>query len=372
MGGTYARGAPTVSTEGANRSAVRARRGARLGAVSVTVLPVATRALVEACARLGLDTDALLARAGVGRALLDDPDARIPAARADAVWREAYGAAADPALSLHAAEQTPFGAFRVLDYLGASGATVGEGLRRVAAYFPLVDPRASLAVDEEEDAVALVFRGTRVALPPQAEEYTLAILASRVRHVAPGAVVAVRLAFPRPPDTREHARVFGAEPAFGAAAPALSLPRAAWDAPTRTGDRTLFAALDEHARALLARASPPESAAARARDAIAADLPGKEPSLSRVARSLGTSSRTLQRRLGAEGTSFAAVVDEVRRERARVYLEARDVSMAEVSWLLGFAEQSAFARAFRRWTGETPTRWRGTRAEAAGRRRPAR
>jgi AraC-like DNA-binding protein len=63
-------------------------------------------------------------------------------------------------------------------------------------------------------------------------------------------------------------------------------------------------------------------------------------------------------------------VDEVRRERARAYLEERDVSMAEVGWLLGFAEQSAFARAFRRWTGETPTRWRArTIAEP---RRPAR
>jgi AraC-like DNA-binding protein len=326
--------------------------------VGPTVLPVATRALVEACARLGLDTAALLSRAGVDRALLDDPDARIPADRADAVWREAYGAGGDPALSLHAAEQTPFGAFRVLDYLGASGATLGEGMRRVAAYFPLVDPRASLAVEEEPGAVALVFRGAGMELPPQAQEYTLAILASRVRHVAPGAALAVRLAFPRPRYAGEHARVLGVAPAFGAALPALALPRAAWEAPTRTGDRTLFAALDEHARALLARTSPPEGAAARARSAIAADLPGKEPSLARVARALGASPRTLQRRLGEEGTSFAAAVDEVRRERALACLQAGDVAMAEVSWLLGFAEQSAFARAFRRWTGEAPTRWR--------------
>jgi AraC-like DNA-binding protein len=332
--------------------------------VGVTVLPVATRALVDACARLGLDTEALLARAGVDRALLDDPDARLPAERADAVWQAAYGAAADPALSLHAAEQTPFGAFRVLDYLGASGATVGEGLRRVAAYFPLVDRRASLAVEEERGAVALVFRGAGVAPPPEAQEYTLAILTSRVRHVAPSAALAVRFAFPRPADVREHARVLGVEPAFGAAAPTVALPRAAWDAPTRTADRTLFAALEEHARALLARVSPPDAAASRVREAIAADLPGQEPSLARVARRVGTSPRTLQRRLGAHGTSFAAAVDAVRRERARVYLEARDVSMAEVSWLLGFAEQSAFARAFRRWTGETPTAWR--RARRAG------
>lgn len=340
--------------------------------MGLTVLPVATRALLDACARLGLDPGALLARAGLERALLDDPDARIPAESADAVWREAYAAAADPALSLHAAERTPFGAFRVLDYLGASGVSLGEGLRRIASYFPLVDPRAVLAVEEEPGAVALVFRGVGLALPPQAQEYTLAVLASRVRHVAPETRLAVRLAFPRPAAAGEHARVLGTEPVFGALEPALVVPRAAWDGPTRTADPALFAALDEHVRALFERTSPSGREAARARAAVAADLPGREPSLARVARGLGTSPRTLQRRLRAEGTSFAAVVDGVRRERAQAFLEAPDVSMAEVSWLLGFAEQSAFTRAFRRWTGQAPTRWRRERRRAPGRPRPER
>jgi AraC-like DNA-binding protein len=86
-----------------------------------------------------------------------------------------------------------------------------------------------------------------------------------------------------------------------------------------------------------------------------------------VARRLGTSARTLQRRLREEGTSFAAELDAVRRERAEAFLRAPDVSIAEVSWLLGFAEQSAFTRAFRRWTGVAPTEWR--RSAPAGDRR---
>jgi AraC-like DNA-binding protein len=329
--------------------------------VSVTVLPVATRALVDACARMGLDTEALLTRAGVDRAALSDPDARIDADRADAVWREAAAAAGDPALSLHAAEQTPFGAFRVLDYLGASGATVGEGLSRIAAYFPLVDPRGRLAVEEERGTIALAFRGAAADLPPPAQEYTLAILASRLRHVAPGVPFGVRLAFPRPADAREHARIFGTEPGFGAAAAALVVSRADWGAPTRTADPALFAALDAHVRALVERGAPAAGEVARVRDAIAAEPPGREPSLAAVAKRLGTSARTLQRRLGAEGTRFAAEVDEVRRARAEAWLASPDVSIAEVSWMLGFAEQSAFARAFRRWTGEAPKRWRSRR-----------
>jgi AraC-like DNA-binding protein len=334
-------------------------------AVSPTVLPVATRALVDACERLGLDTEALLDRAGLDRVRLSDPDARIDAERADAVWREAHALAGDPALALHAAEQTPFGAFRVLDYLGASGASLGEGLRRVAAYFPLVDPRATLAVEAEDDAVALAFRGAGTELPPQAQEYTLAILASRVRHVAPGAALAVRFAFPRPHDVREHARVFGVEPRFGVDRAALALSRAEWERPTASSDPGLFAALDDHARRLLER-SGPAPLAERVRAAIAADLAGHEPSLPAAARRVGVSPRSVQRRLAEAGTSFARTVDAVREERAKVFLRSGDVSLAEVSWLLGFSEQSAFTRAFRRWTGVSPTEWR--RASSSARR----
>lgn len=329
--------------------------------MSPTVLPVATRALVDACERLGLDGAALLARAGLDRARLAAPDAALPAEAADAVWREALAASGDAAIALRAAEATPFGAFRVLDFLGATGATVGEGLRRVAAYFPLVDPRAALAVEDGAAAVTLVFRGVTGPLPPPAQEYTLAILAGRVRHVAPAPPsLAVAFTFPRPAHATEHRRALGVDPTYGGRDAALAVDRATWDAPTRAGDPGLFGALDAHARALLGGATR-GGFAARARTAVAAALPGREPTLGGVARALGTSARTLQRRLGEEGTAFAAVVEEVRRERAEAYLRAPDVSIAEVSWLLGFAEQSAFTRAFRRWTGAAPTEWRRAR-----------
>lgn len=325
------------------------------------VLTVATRALADACERLGLDTAAVLARAGLERARLEAPDARIPAEQADAVWREALGASGDPALALRAAEATPFGAFRVLDFLGATGASIGDGLRRVAAYFPLVDPRAVLEVEESPALARLVFRGTGGPLPPQAQEYTLAILASRVRHVDAGRPeLSVTFTFPRPAHAAEHRRVLGLEPAFGAREAALCVGRATWDRAPRAGDPGLFGALEAHARSLLVDRGTAPGLEARVRVAVAAGLPGREPTIAAVARALGTSPRTLQRRLRDEGTAFAAVVDAVRRERAEGFLRAPDVSIAEVSWLVGFAEQSAFTRAFRRWTGVAPTAWRRT------------
>ncbi len=333
------------------------------------VLPVASRALVESCRGLGLDTEALLRRAGVDAASIADPDARLPAGQSDALWREALAAAGDPFLALHAAEATPFGAFPALDYLAASSATLGEGLSRVAAYFPLVDPRGRIEVRSAPAAVAVVFRGAGgLALPPPAQEYTLAVLWLRARQVAsaPWKPVEVRFTFPAPGRSGEHARVFEAEPRFGAREAALFLPRAAWDMPTRAPDAGLLSLLDQHARRLAVPAAAgglPE----QARAAIAADLPGREPSLDAVARRLGQSRRSLQRRLEESGTSFAKLVAAVRRERAEAFLASREVSVAEVSWLVGFSEQSAFTRAFRRWTGRSPTEFR--RGSGGGARR---
>ncbi len=344
----------------ANRRAGRASSHASVLPMAAQVLPVASRALVGSCRRLGLDIQALLRRAGVDEARLGDPDARLTPDQADALWREAFAAAGDPWLALHAAEATPFGAFPALDYLAASSATLGEALSRVAAYFPLVDPRGRIEVKPAPAAVAVLFRGAGGrALPPPAQEYTLAVLHGRARQVtaAPWRLAEVRFTFPPPARAGEHARVFGLEPRFGAREAALVLPRGAWEMPTRAPDRGLFSLLDGHARRL-AEAASAERLPEQARAAIAADLPGREPSLEAVARRLGQSRRSLQRRLGEAGTTFARLAAEVRRQRAEALLSGKEVSVAEVSWLLGFSEQSAFTRAFRRWTGRSPTEYR--------------
>jgi AraC-like DNA-binding protein len=74
------------------------------------------------------------------------------------------------------------------------------------------------------------------------------------------------------------------------------------------------------------------------------------------------SDRTLQRRLEDLGISYSDILGEVRHELSREYLREPDVSIAEVAWLLGFSDQSAFGRAFKRWTGQSPGAWRSAHA----------
>ena len=107
--------------------------------MSDSVLSVSSRALVDACARLGLDTDQILQAAKLSPVTLQDPDSRIPIEQVDALWKKAYELSNDPNLALHAVEVLPFGAYRVIDFLASSAPTVGAALAKVSDYFPLIN-----------------------------------------------------------------------------------------------------------------------------------------------------------------------------------------------------------------------------------------
>jgi AraC-like DNA-binding protein len=94
------------------------------------------------------------------------------------------------------------------------------------------------------------------------------------------------------------------------------------------------------------------------RAALGGTISGHRPAITKVARSLGMSVRTLQRRLGERGTTYQNILDDVRRRSARDLLTVTDLGIGEIAFLLGFEEVNSFARAFHAWEGTTPARWR--------------
>jgi AraC-like DNA-binding protein len=93
-------------------------------------------------------------------------------------------------------------------------------------------------------------------------------------------------------------------------------------------------------------------------NAIVPLLPHGEARAAVIARNLGTSQRTLARRLASEGLSFAKVLDDLRADLALRYLKDGELTISQITWLLGYCEVSSFNHAFKRWTGMAPTRAR--------------
>jgi len=319
--------------------------------------------MLSACARLGLDTSQILRAAGLGRATLENPDVRLPAEQVDALWRKAYELSGDPNLALHAIEVLPFGEYRVIDFLGSSAPTIGMALVKVSDYFPLIrngEIGLPYTVTETQVTVGLEAPACPSAISRPYAEYTLAAVFLRTRIATNQRYPLLRVEFthPRPEDISEHERIFECPVVFGAGACQLVMARDVWDTPRIGGDPALFSVLDTHAKLLLDQLPNPAEIVSQVRQAIESELRGGHPQLESIARRLLMAPRTLQRRLRDQGLVFNDVLDAMRFRAARTYLAQPDVAVAEVAYLLGFAEQSSFNRAFRRWSGQTPTQYR--------------
>lgn len=327
-----------------------------------TVATTSSRALLAACDRLGLASAELLAEAGLTAAQVDDADGRLPGEAVAALWQAALRRSGDPGLGLRVALAVPFGAYRVIDFLAASAPTVGEGLIRVARYFPLVNSALAWEIEDRPPAMrmALTHPGIPERLPRPYAEYALAVTILHCRHASGFDWPLVEVAFEleAPPSSAAHERAFGCPVRFGAARSELAIARATWDLPAQAASSELLRTLEAHADGMIAGLRAGSVVSAQVARLIADELQGGDPSLAKIARRMAMSSRTLQRRLGLEQTSFADVLDQTRRHFAQVYLKDPGLALTEIAYLLGFSEQSAFTRAFQRWYGVAPSQFR--------------
>jgi AraC-like DNA-binding protein len=128
--------------------------------------------------------------------------------------------------------------------------------------------------------------------------------------------------------------------------------------PLPSANPALFAVFEQHAEGVLGGLSARDTAAARVAAVVASRLRGRVPPIGEVASELAMSARNLQRALQAEQRTYQDVLDEVRAGLARRYLADAQNTVSQVAFLLGFSEAAAFHRAFKRWTGQTPSELR--------------
>lgn len=321
-------------------------------------------ALVGFAASVGVSPPELLRAAEVDPALLADADAYLLHSQEKRVWDEAVRLSGDQDFGLHLAEwvaRSPEDHFDVLAFAVRSSATLGEHLRLAGRYIRLIHEGVYLSLEEEGDVARLVHGHTPEQSGPRHPVEGLLALTLLVGRREVGEDLApqgVCFTHARPARVSEQERVFRAPVRYGCPRNELVLARGQLERPQRHAEPRLLAMLD---RQLGDRLSGlPESRRFRdvVRRSMMDELPEREPAVAAIAVKLHMSARSLQRRLRSEGTSFAEVFSELRRDLALRYLQDPRISISEVAFLLGFLDVTAFHRAFKRWTGGTPAEHR--------------
>jgi AraC-like DNA-binding protein len=328
---------------------------------SSTIGGIAVLDLLQALDRVGARQSVLRREIGLDVSSLEDADARVPT---DAVVRMlalAANHARDPWIGLHAGERAePRGP---LFYLILASPRLVEGLRRAERFGGLAIDGLQIGVEHEGARTSLLFdaRDDAFATSRHAMEYLLMASLSGLRH-AFGAgfhLLEVHFRHHRGHDVAEACRAFRCAVAFDRRDDRLVFPRELLGTASRFANRAIAAEIEKFAAALHARTSPTATMAERVEQAIrgrvARDLP---TACGAVARELGVGARTLQRRLAEERTSFRAEHDRVLCAVAEAALANPALKLEWVARSIGFADLAAFSKAFRRWKGTSPTRYR--------------
>jgi AraC-like DNA-binding protein len=290
---------------------------------------------------------------------LDDDD-RIPIETLHELLRGAIVLTQDEDIGLKAARELEVGSLGALEYAAASAHTSRDAMDVIARYLHLVNDALSFSIEAQADGFTVVKLESSMGLPPAAEDFEVAAFYMATHH---------RFAHDIPPfrvfiqharsDSPEYAKTFpNGTVTFGAAFTGFSIPTKYLDRVLPEQDPKFHVLISRHADQLLASLPKVETFTERVRNQLVAELRGGDPTAPVIARKIGVSTRTLTRKLEAEGHSFKELIEELREGLAIRYTTSTDLLLSEVALLLGFSSSAAFNRAFKRWTGQSPIEYR--------------
>jgi AraC-like DNA-binding protein len=322
----------------------------------------ATTGLIEAIESAGGDPGQILRACGLDRSTLSKPDAFIASADFAAVLGEAARATGDDCFGLRFGERYNPKNMGPFTYVMLNSPTIAAALRNAGRYLRVHNEGAKVSFEMEGRLGYLRHVLTELANedPRQNNEFAMAVAVGLIRLMVGSqwTPVEVQFAHAEPRQTSEHARVFRAPVSFGCATNALAIEPELVERQVPAADERLYPVLRRYLDNVLKEMPREDGLLASTRRIVGELLRDGDPTLAQVARKLEIGPRTLQRRLKEEGIDFKALVDDTRHRFSLNYLRDRKHTLTEIAYLLGYSEVSAFNRAFKRWTGSTPSDYR--------------
>jgi AraC-like DNA-binding protein len=322
----------------------------------LTTLPTATggiarAAYVYASARLEVET--LVKRAGLTLQQVKNPDIRISVTSQIRFLNLIANQLQDEFLGFRLAKDFDLRSIGLLYYVPASSRTLGDALQRLARYSAIHNEGVHITYRRGVDlTLKFEYVGVSRSIDRHQIEFFFTGLVRLCRqltdrHLLPSRIRFVHRRTEVPPE-------LGA--LFGSDVDEVTYPGPTGQLPVVSADPYLNSLLIKYCDEALSRRRAKSNVwQLRAENAIVPLLPHGQARIAEVSQRLGVSSRTLGRRLASEGVTFSTVLDNLRFDLAKRYLQERDLPISEIAWLLGYRETSAFNHAFKRWTGKSPT-----------------
>ena len=310
-----------------------------------------------------LNINDLLEKAGINPERMEQPGYRVPLYRAFKLLKVMEEESLNPHIHIHLGQQVRAKSFQILGYACMSSNNVGEAIDCLIRFEKLVWDIGATHVVHEGDLVKLIWKpkGIPIALVPR-EVIEMAISGwvnfgywiTGDRHQP----LSVHFSHNQPNDLSEYQKVFKTQLKFNEPFNGLTLNTEQLAIPVCEADPGLKLIMDAQGDKLLKKYRSEINIVNEVRSIIYQQELWHNPDMKLVASELNMSQASLKRYLADSGFNFKSVVDDVRRDLALIYFDNTDFSLIDIAFMLGFSEQSAFNRAFKRWTGKSPGRFR--------------
>jgi AraC-like DNA-binding protein len=324
---------------------------------SFTSIATLTEAIARTLEDYQVDPKEIFQSVGLPPEPFRNPDGRIGKEYMEALWEVGQKATGNPCIGFEVGFRFHATNLHAVGYSWLASATLREALERLVRYQRLISTAAEFELTDMGDVVQLqIDPSPGIDLGDDTAFTAITQMMRDLTH-PDYRPVSVHMMRPEPPCAAQLRRYFQCPVEYDADLDKMLFTAESLDEPLSRNNPALAQASEEVAREYLANMDK-KDAVARARVAIIEHLPDGEPSRKEVAGELAMSERTLARRLSDRDYTFSSLVDEVRSQLAKEYLRQSRFSVTDVAFLLGFSDQSNFARAFKRWTQESPSEFR--------------
>ncbi len=324
---------------------------------SFTSIATITEVIARALESYQIDSKQMFSSFGLEPEPFRDPDSRISKETMDQIWEEAARLTGNPCIGFEIGQVVHATNLHAVGYALQASATLREGLQRLVRYQRLISTAAEMDLVEIDNTLQFqIDPSPGIDIGDDAAFTSTVQMCRDVTHEE-FHPLSVHMMRPAPPCVDKLAEFFGCPVEYAADLDKIVFSKESVDEHLTRHNPAVAQASDEVARDYLANMDK-KDVVTRARVAIIDHLPDGEPNRKAVGSELAMSERTLARRLADRDYTFSSLVDEVRDQLAKEYLRQHRFSVTDVAFLLGFSDQSNFARAFKRWTSQSPTEFR--------------